>query len=79
MKKTAYKTNALEMAFESAAFNAAIFNLRPFAEVLRLRMQANSVAMPVNENEELYRELESRYGPGYAQAIMDGMKKSCKN
>lgn len=64
MKKAALTSAPIETAFEFAAYKTTALTL----------------AAPVNENnDDLYRELEHRYGGGYAQAIVEGLKRSQKN
>lgn len=86
MKKTAPKTTPIEMAFETAAFKTTAFRIPLPSDALLLRLQSGTYALAVNENDEnndnnddLYQELERRYGGGYAQALVEGLKRSQKN
>ena len=90
MREIAYKTAAFEVAFKTAAFNAVLSSKiysMSYSELMRgsrllqrqaspLLQQVSHQAAPVNSNEDLYQELELRYGSGFAQTIVDGLKRS---
>ena len=72
MKKTAYKTTAFETTLSADPCNLAY----PELQTGSLPQKITNHTMAVNENSNLYHELELRYGGGFAQAIVDGLNKA---
>jgi len=76
MQNTARKIAAFKTTLPSVSHGLIYPELRPQPRMARLLQKIRKHAAAVNENDDLYYELEHRYGGGFAQGIVDGLKKS---